>query len=147
MSILNIDDDENDILLLRSALKGVGYDGEVAFASDGQEAIEYLDRVADPETLDLILLDLKMPRRNGFECLQWLRSREEFRKLPVAIFTTSSHPDEVRKAYDLGADLFLVKPLTYDELLEIARALGTEVQSGSRKFPLLRKTSAFRPKT
>lgn len=146
MSILSVDDDENDILLLQAALKAAGYSGAIEFAADGQEAIEFLDQTDTPGSLDLVLLDLNMPRRNGFECLQWMRSRTKYRSLPVAMFTTSSHPEEISKAYELGADLFLVKPLTYDELLLVAQALGDALEENDRSFSFLKSTSAFRPK-
>lgn len=143
-TIFSVDDDENDNLLLQAALNAAGFDGTLEFAADGEEAIQLLsrsDRIAPP---DVVLLDLNMPRRDGFECLKWLRSREELRSVPVAMFTTSSHPEEVAKAYDLGADLFLVKPLTYDDLLDLACALGDCIRVNDRAFSRLRETSAFR---
>jgi DNA-binding response OmpR family regulator len=143
-SMLCVDDDANDILLLRKALKAAAFAGSASFVLDGQEAIEWLEDEGSLSPPDLILLDLKMPRRNGFELLQWLRARNEHRAVPVVIFTTSSHSEDIVRAYDLGADLFLVKPLGYGELMKLARALSQTLEESDFSFALLMETSAFR---
>lgn len=146
ISLLSVDDDANDILLLQVALKAAGFPGAIDFATDGQEAIEFLDRSGSAPTPDLVLLDLKMPRRNGFECLEWIRAHKKHRSLQVAIFTTSSNPADISKAYQLGADLFLVKPLAYDGLVSLVQVLGKALVEGDSAFSHLKKTPAFRPR-
>lgn len=144
--IFCVDDEANDILLLQRALKATGFSGVIDFATDGQEAIELLEESECLPTPDLVLLDLKMPRRNGFECLEWLRPQKDYRSVRVAMFTTSNHPDDIRKAYELGADLFLVKPLAYEDLVNLARALGQALEAGDNAFSPVKASPAFRPK-
>lgn len=143
-TIFSLDDDENDSLLLKAALKAVGFKGIVEFASDVQDAIELLGRPDRKSVPDLVLVDINMPRQNGFECLKWLRSNESLRCIPVAMFTTSSHPEEIAKAYEFGADWYLVKPLTYDELLDLARALGDCVEIPEEASSRLEAHPAYR---
>jgi DNA-binding response OmpR family regulator len=71
----------------------------------------------------LVLLDLKMPRLSGFDVLSWLRGEESFRELPVVILTSSSHESDIKRAYDLGAHSYLVKPVGFDALVELAKSL------------------------
>lgn len=144
--IFCVDDEANDILLLQRALKAVGFTGVIEFATDGQEAIEVLEGTRTDAGPDLVLLDLKMPRRNGFECLQWLRPHDDYNSVRVAVFTTSSHPDDISKAYSLGADLFLVKPLAFEDLIQLARALGEALEDGDAGFSGVKASPAFRPR-
>ncbi len=72
----------------------------------------------------LLLLDLKLPRRSGHEVLGWIRAREGLRRLPVAILTSSRESDDVNRAYDLGANAYLQKPVSFEALLELVRTLN-----------------------
>jgi CheY-like chemotaxis protein len=71
----------------------------------------------------LVLLDLKMPKLNGFDVLNWMRQKKEFRRVPVVVLSSSNHDDDVRKAYDLGANSFLIKPVGFEALTDLARAI------------------------
>src|SRR5438067_12964024 len=100
-------------MLLRRAFKEVGMPHPVEIARDGQEAIEFLsrDRASPDDRLPaLVMLDLKMPRRNGMEVLKWMREQPVLRCLPVFVFSSSAHRTDVEQAYALGADGFIVKP-------------------------------------
>src|SRR4051812_25256186 len=118
-TVLHIDDDPNDVMLFEHACRKAGIDFNLQSVQDGDEAINYLggtsrfsDRTQHPFP-QLVLLDLKMPRVNGFDVLTWLRAREEYKKLPVVVLTSSNHESDVKRAYNLGANSYLVKPVGF----------------------------------
>jgi CheY-like chemotaxis protein len=129
LTILHVDDDSNDALLFQHACRKAGVEVDLQGVSDGDEAIAYLrgqDQFADRQQFPLprlILLDLKMPRLSGFEVLGWLRQNDQWKRLPVVVLTSSSHDADVNRAYDLGANSYLVKPVGFEALVEIARAI------------------------
>ena len=114
-TILLVEDDSDDVLQLGLALKEAGILNPLAVVSDGLEALDYLkgegnysDRSKCPFP-SLILLDLHMPRMNGFEVLKWLRQEPTLRHLPVVVLTASAMLTEVKTAYELGANSCLIK--------------------------------------
>lgn len=126
--VLIVDDSANDRFLLRNALNRVGRMQIVAELCHGDEVISYFeggapfsDRHKFPLP-DLLLLDLKMPLLDGFEVLAWLRE-QSLCGLIVVVLTDSMEPDHIKRALDLGADLFQVKPRTNDERLAMLLAL------------------------
>ena len=124
--ILLIEDDSTDALLVRRALEKTGIDFRLARARHGDEAIDYLsgtapfdDREAHPFP-DVILLDIKLPRRTGFEVLDWIRSQPaDLNRIPVVMLTSSKQVIDVNRAYDLGANGYLTKPETSRQLQEM----------------------------
>jgi CheY-like chemotaxis protein len=115
--VLLAEDDENDTALFKRAFKQVGIKNPLQIVRDGDEAIEYLkgegrfsDRTKYPLPT-LLLLDLKMPRTNGFQVLQWVRQQPTLKALRVLVLTTSTEIRDVNLAYELGANSFLVKSL------------------------------------
>jgi CheY-like chemotaxis protein len=115
MRILVAEDDENDQALMERALKKAGVTAPVRFVKDGQEVLEYL-RSAGPaegkeEQPNTLVLDIKMPRVTGLQVLEWLKGQDQFRRLPVVMFSSSDHARDVNRAYDLGANAYLVKPV------------------------------------
>ncbi|MBA4137990.1 MAG: two-component system response regulator [Opitutus sp.] len=123
-TILLAEDDELDVMLLRRAFASVELNNPLEFAHDGQHAIEWLEqRLRQPELPlpALVLLDLKMPRRDGLQTLRWMRSQSPLRCVPAIIFSSSAHRHEVRRAYEAGANAFLVKPPSLAERAEVAR--------------------------
>ena len=129
--ILVIEDNEEDIGLIRHAFTRSGPQVPVRFVNDGDQAIAYLsgappftDRLEYPLP-SLILLDLKLPRRSGLEVLAWTRSQSSFRKTPIIVFTSSSQARDVDRAYELGANSYLVKPNNFKDLLGMVDALRT----------------------
>lgn len=120
--ILAAEDEETDGLLLRLALKKSGLPNPLVIARDGQEAVDYLsgappyqDRVVHPAPA-LLLLDLKMPRMNGFDVLAWLAERPEYQYLPVVVLSSSTNEADMDEARLLGARECLVKPNNFREL-------------------------------
>lgn len=124
-AILLVEDDINDVLLMERALEKARLANPLKVVRDGAEAINYLegegiyaDRDEYPLPL-LMLLDLKMPRKSGFEVLEWLRQRTEFDDLPIVVLTSSEELPDVAKAYQLGANSYLVKPAKLDDLVQM----------------------------
>jgi CheY-like chemotaxis protein len=129
-TVLLVEDDPNDVILVRRALRKASVANPLQVIEDGEDAVSYLagrppfaDRGAHPVPV-LVLLDLKLPRRSGHEVLEWLRAQPGLRRLPVVVLTSSRDSTDVDRAYDLGANSYLVKPVGFDELLEMLRALG-----------------------
>jgi CheY-like chemotaxis protein len=116
-TILVAEDTETDFYLLERAFQEYNPALELIRVCDGAEAIEYLtgqNRFSNREEFplpQLLLLDLKMPRKDGFAVLQWVRNHDSLRWLPAVIFSSSGERRDVRRAYDLGATSFIVKPM------------------------------------
>jgi CheY-like chemotaxis protein len=124
--ILLAEDDETDVMLMRRALKDAGITNPLHVVSDGQEAIDYLTELQQaPGPSDrmplLAILDLKMPRMNGLDVLQWLRSEPGTRCVPAIVFSSSAHQHDVERAYAAGANAFVVKTASTGERIEFAR--------------------------
>jgi CheY-like chemotaxis protein len=128
-TVLVADDDVNDISLLKRAFLRAGIDVHLRVARDGEEVIQYLhgdEPYADRDEFPmprLLILDLKMPRTDGFEVLEWVRKQEDLRRLLVVVMTSSDEPEDVDRAYDLGANSFLRKPDDFMNLIKISQKL------------------------
>lgn len=128
-AILLVEDNPDDELLMLRALAKNGMAGEVVVARDGVEALEYLfspgrrARHPEDELPRLILLDLKLPRLNGFEVLQRVRADERTRLLPVVILTSSRERRDVLEGYGLGANSYVRKPVDFEQFLEVVGQL------------------------
>lgn len=120
-TILFVDDDEDDFLLLRDTFKERHQDVELQWAKDGEEAIDYLQqrgRFRGMARPFLILLDLNMPKLSGQEVLKAIRGNEDLRHIPVVVLTNSMSKSEAIEAYRSGVTSFIRKPSGYKELLE-----------------------------
>ena len=125
-TILVVEDDPDDRDLLARAFRKAGVAMPLQFAVDGDEAVAYLDgSVGDqPESCPaVILLDLKLPRRSGFEVLEWIKAHPVLRRVPVIILTSSRESVDLRRAYDLGANSYLVKPARSEDLLRMVEQI------------------------
>ena len=129
-SILLVEDDPNDIILIKRAFEKTRITNPLQVVEDGEEAISYLagkGRYADREKYPLpmlLLLDLKLPRKSGHEVLEWLRQQPILKRLTVVVLTSSQQSSDINRAYDLGANSYLVKPVTFDALVEIVKTLN-----------------------
>jgi DNA-binding response OmpR family regulator len=128
-TILHVEDDPNDTLLFQHACRKAGVAFDLQAVHDGDQAMAYLrgtndfsDRQKHPMP-KLILLDLKMPRVSGFDVLTWLRSETFLNQVPVVVLTSSNHDADVKRAYDLGAKSYLVKPVGFDALVDLVKTL------------------------
>lgn len=130
-TILIVEDDPNDMLLIQRALRNAHVVNSIQTVDDGEKAIAYLageGAYADREKYPLpalVLLDLKMPRKSGHEVLEWVgRQQSSLKRIPVVVLTSSNEKKDVHRAYDLGANSYLVKPVALDQLIEMVRTLG-----------------------
>ena len=121
-TVLYVEDEETDVLLLQQVFRRAGISNPLKTVKDGKAARDYLagkeayeDRQAYPLP-GLVLLDLNLPYWSGFEVLEWIRQQPQLRWLPVVVFTSSSRPDDVVRAYNAGANAYLVKPNSLAEL-------------------------------
>lgn len=125
MSILLVEDDYNDILLIKRAFRKAGIQTSMMEVGDGDEAIAYLNRegkYTDTQTYPiplLILLDLKLPRRSGLEVLAWIRQQSPLNRLLVVVLTSSKENSDLDRAYDLGANSYLVKPVNFQDFVKL----------------------------
>jgi len=125
-AILMIDDDEEDFILVNEALKSKGLKVDLYWAEDGDEAMNFLfhrGEYANAPTPNLILLDLNMPGKNGFEVLRDLKAHEGLRKIPVVILTSSRDQRDVSRGYNIGASSIMLKPLSFDEMANAMQSL------------------------
>src|SRR5258708_1401408 len=137
--ILLAEDDENDTFFLRRAIARSGLGNPLIAVQDGQEAVDYLagigpyaDRASHPLPA-LLLLDLKMPRMNGFDVLEWLSTRPDFKNLPIVVLTSSAQDKDIQRARELGADDYQVKPQEFERLVDIVRSLHSRWLGGGSK--------------
>lgn len=128
-TVLVVEDDPNDALFVERAFQKAGRPNAVRVAGDVAGAIAYVsglerfsDRAKNPFP-SIVLLDLKLPGKGGFDFLQWFRSRAEFRHVPVLVFTSSRQKEDMTRACELGATAYLVKPSGSDELQELVESI------------------------
>jgi len=130
ITILMAEDDPDDRLLTQEALHESRVTNALRFVEDGVALLDYLHRrgpYTDPASSpspDLILLDLNMPRKDGREALAEIKAEPKFRHIPVVVLTTSQTEEDIFRSYDTGASGFITKPVTFEALVEVMKALG-----------------------
>jgi two-component system, response regulator len=128
--ILMADDDADDRLLAKDALNECRLANDLHFVENGEELLDYLYRRNrfsqwnDAPRPGLILLDLNMPKKDGREALREIKADPELRKIPVVVLTTSKADSDIGRIYDLGANSFISKPVSFDSLVEVMKVLG-----------------------
>jgi len=127
--ILLAEDDPNDVLSVQRAFQRNYVANPVQVVRDGEEALAYLsgqapfaDRERHPLPV-LMLMDLKMPRKSGLEVLEWVRRQPGLKRLPIIVLTSSNQSPDINRAYELGANSYLVKPAGFDSLLDLVKNL------------------------
>jgi len=130
---LLVEDDENDFILLKRALLRAEPRAALQWVKDGTEAKEYMlgqncfsDRTIAPFP-SVIISDLKMPRCSGLELVQWIRQQSKFKTVPFIMFSASNQASDVGSAYQDGANWYLSKPSTFDDLVEMLRRLSASL--------------------
>lgn len=129
ITILMADDDPDDRMLTKEALMENKLANDLHFVEDGEELMDYLlkrgkyndDNAPKP---GLILLDLNMPKKDGREALTEIKADPSLRRIPIIVLTTSKAEEDILKTYDLGISSFITKPVTFDDLVEVAKAIG-----------------------
>lgn len=130
VTILMADDDDDDCVLVREALAESRLANQLRVVKDGEELMDYLyhrgkylEKMTSPLP-GLILLDLNMPKKDGREALREIKADPNLRKIPVIILTTSKAEEDVYRTYDLGANSFIIKPVTFSALVEVMKSIG-----------------------
>ena len=118
--ILLVEDNPDDVEILRRAFRKLDLESELDVASDGEEAM----RLLSAPTAELVILDLKLPRKGGLELLAWMRGRPELSRVAAVVFTSSEEREDIERAKGLGAVAYLVKPGGYEETCESARTIA-----------------------
>ncbi len=127
--ILLVEDNPDDAELIQYAFEKAGTQNPLVIVTNGDAAVDYISRTgayADRKghpLPELILLDLKLPRRSGFEVLSFIREHKPTRHTPVVVLTSSDQVEDIRRSYELGANSFLVKPIGRDALIDMVRTL------------------------
>lgn len=135
--ILLIDDNRGDARLIAEVLHTVAPEAKLSVTRDGVEGIRFLRRAGEfaaAPTPDLILLDLRMPKKNGLEVLADVKHEPLLRSIPVVILTSSEAPQDIRNAYDLYANCFITKPIDLTGFQEVIRLLN-EYWFGVARLP------------
>lgn len=146
-AILVVEDNEDDAFLTRHALNAAGVMNPINVVDTGAAAVEYLsgtgayqDRGRFPLP-QVVFLDLKLPLMSGHEVLAWIRAQQQLEGLVVVVLTSSDEPSDLRRSYSLGANSYLVKPLTPRQLFDLAKAFQwpwgkTEAATSSSEQPV-----------
>ena len=130
ITILMAEDDPDDRLLTQEALDESRLVNDLHFVEDGLELLDYLHQrgaYADPQSAPrpgLILLDLNMPRMDGREALAEIKSDPDLRRIPIVVLTTSKAEEDILKTYNLGVGGFVTKPVSFEGLVEVIKAIG-----------------------
>lgn len=128
--ILLVEDSINDVKLTTAALRAAGLANEIVVCRDGVEAVDYLfkrgvhEGRTDETCPAVVLLDLKMPRKDGLEVLAEVRADPRFKTLPIVMITSSAEEQDMVKSYNYGVNGYVVKPVTHDEFLNAIREVG-----------------------
>jgi CheY-like chemotaxis protein len=130
ITILLADDDADDRKLTADAFAENRLANQLHCVEDGEELMDYLHRRGNYETLrneplpGLILLDLNMPRKDGREALNEIKSDPDLRRIPIVVLTTSKAEEDIVRSYDLGVNSYVTKPVTFKSLVELVKVLG-----------------------
>jgi two-component system response regulator len=126
--ILIAEDDADDRFLFKTAFEEKGYKDKIEFVENGIELWKFLENISEKPPREkiypsFILLDLNMPKKDGREVLREIKQHPEFRKIPVVVFTTTNSENEVKRCYELGANTYVVKPVSFDSLLKVVEEI------------------------
>lgn len=126
--ILIAEDDADDRFLFKTAFEEKGYEDDIEFVENGIELLKFLYSIEEKNPKErqypsFILLDLNMPKKDGREVLKEIKQHPEFKKIPVVVFTTTNSENEIRRCYELGANTYVVKPVSFDSLLKVVEEI------------------------
>ena len=126
--ILIAEDDADDRFLLQTVFKEKGFQDRIEFVENGVELMIYLDNIKEKKKQatnypGFILLDLNMPKKDGREVLREIKQHPIFKRIPIIVFTTTKNDNEIKRCYDLGANTYVVKPVTFDDLSKVVEEI------------------------
>lgn len=120
INVLLADDDRDDRLFFENALKKLSIPTNFTTVADGDQLMEYLNNnLSEKDLIDVIFLDINMPSKNGFECLSEIKKNEKLKDIPVVMFSTSSSPDDMKKGFNTGANVYIRKPSDFSQLIQV----------------------------
>jgi CheY-like chemotaxis protein len=126
IEVLLVEDDEGDVLMTREALAEGKVLNRLNVVNDGVEAVDYLRRAGeydDASRPDLILLDLNLPKKDGRQVLEEVKSDEDLRRIPVIVLTTSAADEDILRSYNLHANAYVTKPVDFDRFVDVIRQI------------------------
>ena len=123
--LLSVEDNPDDVLILRLAFEKAKLSASFQFLSDGEQAIDYFSTASKKPLPTLLLLDIKLPRKSGMEVLAWIREQPSLKRLPIIMLSASNRPEDIDQAYNLGANSYLVKPSRVEELVELTKTIDS----------------------
>jgi two-component system response regulator len=130
IDILVVEDNPNDATLMLRALRKNHVSNNIKVCEDGEEALEYLfskgqyEGISEPSTIKVVFLDLKLPKINGLEVLKEIRENELTHKMPVVVVTSSKEDPDIKAAYELGVNSYVVKPVQFEDFVQAVAQIG-----------------------
>lgn len=118
LQVLLVEDNEGDVRLIKEAFSESKIEKNFSVAKDGEDALNYLyarGKYSERTKPDIILLDINLPKKNGFEVLETIKNDPDLKKIPVIMLSSSSSEDHILKSYDLSANCYVTKPVDFDE--------------------------------
>ena len=133
VTVLLVEDDPGHAALIKKNLKRAGINNPFVHLKDGQEAVDFIFCKGEYEGKErpaklLVLLDLNMPLLDGYQVLKMMKEDDATKNIPVVVLTTTESPDEVQRCYELGCNVFITKPVEYDEFTAAIRKLGLFIE-------------------
>ena len=125
-TVLLVEDKPSDVRLVMEALKETGFKASVSVVGNGEEAIDFLlktGRYEKAPTPDLILLDLKLPKKNGHEIIQKVRETDGISNMPIIVLSNSDSATDVEKSYKYRANCYLVKPINMPDFIDLVKTI------------------------
>ena len=126
IEVLLVEDDPGDVMMVREALSDHEHPNRLTVVGDGEQAIDLLRRrgaFADAPWPDIVLLDLNLPRKDGYEVLAEIKGDENLRRIPVVVLTTSEAERDILRSYELHANAYVTKPTDYERYMEMVRQI------------------------
>lgn len=126
LQVLLVEDNEGDVRLIKEAFSESKVDKNFTVARDGEDALNYLygkGKYTERTKPDIILLDINLPKKNGFEVLEKIKNDPELKKIPVIMLSSSSSEDHIAKSYDLSANCYVTKPVDFDEYTKAVKII------------------------
>ena len=126
IEILLVEDNPADVRLIEETMKDFKSRNVIRLVKDGVEAMEYLKKqgsFADTERPDIIMLDLNLPKKNGFELLKEIKENSDLRSIPVVVLSTSDSQKDITRAYELQASCFVTKPVGLDDFIRTVKQI------------------------